>query len=289
MPEIVFIVPARKTDVLHRILSMLSFQKDRGFRAVVADFTGDVDLASVVAEFESRIPVSCVPLGAAGEVLWKTCLDAVPTAEWICFLGSDVDFSANSVRRMRRCISDHPGYDVFHWNLEEPFRKYCLKTKPGKLFRKVFRDGAEAPLSSFVFRGQALREALAADTEAAAMDLAVLLSAAKKTGIRTVRWERIGYRKPDTVTDPSLIEKEVRERLMFFRWSERFFGDDYPLGVGERLDLFASELVRLYPSYTPDDLKDDLNTFAVVNGPVRKMRASSALKAALKVRRDSLK
>ena len=115
-----------------------------------------------------------------------------------------------------------------------------------------------------------------------------LLAAAKKTGVRTARRERIGYTAPAPSTDPSVVEKEVRARLAFYRWSERYFGEEYPLGVSDRLALFAGELARLYPSFTADELKEDLNTFACVNGPIRRLKASSALKAALKARQEAL-
>ena len=163
----------------------------------------------------------------------------------------------------------------------------CLKSR--SLFRRVFREGDVAPISSFVIRAQVLREAFAADPDAAGMDLAVILSAARKTGIRSARWERISYNAPAPVDDPAWVEKDVRARLAFFRWSEGFFGEeDYPLDTGERLTLYANELARLYPSFTYEELKADLNSFAVVSGPFRKMRAASVLKAALKARQESL-
>ena len=289
MPEIVFIVPVQDTDLLHRTLSMLSFQKEGGFRACVVDLSGSDTVRSVAEEFEHKLSLTVVGKEATGQPLWKICLDAVPEAEWVCFLRPDVGLTNLSVKRMRRCIADHPAYDAFHWNLVEPSGKMGLKIRPDKLFLSVFEDGAETPLSSFVFRAQTLRDAFATDPESAGMDLAVILSGAKKTGIRTVRWERVGYSSPVPPTDPSLIEKEVRARLTFLRWSERFFGDDYPMGTGDRLDLIAKELARLYPSYTADELKENMNTFAVVNDPIRKMRASAALKAALKDRQESLK
>ena len=288
MPEIVFIVPARNIDTIHRTLSMLAFQKDRGFRVCVADLTGSSTAESVASEFEHTLKVSVTDVEPSGEPLGKCCLDLVPDAEWVCFLRSDIDLSAKSVGRMRKCIDAHDGYDAFRWILAEPNRKPGLKTRPDKLFTALFVDGEVAPLSSFVFRASALREAFAADPDAAGMDLAVILSGAKKTGIRTVRWERVGYKKPEEPADPALVEKHVRARLAFFRWSERFFGEEYPLGTGDRLALFAGELARLYPSFSPDELKEDLNTFAVVNGPIRRMKAASALKSALKARQEAL-
>lgn len=288
MAEITFVIPARNLDTLHRILSMLSFQKDAGFRAVIVDLAGSEAVHAIVPDFEHSFPVSVVTVDPAGQPLWKCCLDTVPDAEWVCFLTPGVDFTETSVKRMRRCIDGHGSYDAFHWNLAEPNKKWGLRTRPDRIFTNVFVDGGAAPISSFVFRTQALRDAFEADPEVAGMGHAVLLAAAKKTGVRSVRRERIGFTAPAPSTDPSVVEKEVRARLAFFRWSERFFGEDYPLGVSDRLALFATELARLYPSFTPDELKEDLNTFAVVSGPIRRMKASSALKAALKARQESL-
>lgn len=288
MAEIVFLIPARDVDSLHRTLSMLSFQKDRAFRAVLFDLAGSEAVRSLIPDFDHQFPVTVETVDPAGQPLWKCCLDAAPQAEWVCFLTPGVDLNATSVQRMKKCIDKHAGYDVFRWNLKDPHRKWRLKTRPDRIFTRVFVDKDEAPLSSFVFRAKTLRDALETDSEAAGMGLALILTAAKNTGVRTVRWERIGFNAPAPTTDPALVEKEVRARLSFFRWSERFFGDDYPLEVGERLTLFASELARLYPSFSPDALKEDMNTFAVVNGPIRRMRASSALKSALKARQETL-
>lgn len=289
MAEITFVISARNLDSLHRTLSMLSFQKDAGLRAVIVDFAGSEAIRAVVPDFEHNLPVSVVTVDPEGQPMWKCCLDAAPEAEWVCFLTPGVDFNELSVKRMRRCIDDHDAYDVFHWNLAEPNKKWGLRTRPDRVFTHIFVDGYAAPISSFVFRAKALRVAFEADPEAAGMGTAVILAAAKKSGVRTARRERIGYTAPIPSTDPSVVEKEVRSRLAFYRWSERYFGDEYPLGVSDRLALFAGELARLYPSFTPDELKEDLNAFACVNGPIRRMKASSALKAALKARQESLK
>lgn len=288
MAEIIFVIPARNLDLLHRTLSMLSFQKDAGLRAVIVDPVGSEAVRAVVPDFEHSLPVSVVTADPSGQPLWKCCLDAAPDAEWVCFLTPGVDFNETSVKRMRRCIDDHETYDVFRWNLAEPNKKWGLKTRPDRFFLNVFVDGAAAPISSFVFRAKTLRNAFEADSEVAGMSHALILAAAKNSGIRTVRFDRIGYTAPVPTTDPSVQEKEVRARLAFFRWSERFFGEEYPLGVGDRLALFAGELARLYPSFSPDELKEDMNTFACVNGPIRRMKASSALKSALKARQEAL-
>ena len=47
MAQITFVIPARTLDTLHRILSMLSFQKDTGYRAVIVDLAGSEAVRSV--------------------------------------------------------------------------------------------------------------------------------------------------------------------------------------------------------------------------------------------------
>ena len=130
MAEITFVIPARNLDTLHRTLSMLAFQKDAGLRAVIVDLAGSEAVHALVPDFEHNFPVSVVTVDPAGQPLWKCCLDAAPAAEWVCFLTPGVDFNEVSVKRMRRCIDDHEAYDVFHWNLAEPNKKWGLKTRP---------------------------------------------------------------------------------------------------------------------------------------------------------------
>ena len=106
MAEITFVIPARNLDTLHRTLSMLAFQKDAGLRAVIVDLVGSEAVRSIVPDFEHSLPVSVVTVDLAGQPLWKCCLDAAPSAEWVCFLTPGVDFNEMSVKRMRRCIDD---------------------------------------------------------------------------------------------------------------------------------------------------------------------------------------
>ena len=134
MAEITFVIPARNLDSLHRTLSMLSFQKDAGLRAVIVDFAGSEAIRAVVPDFEHNLPVSVVTVDSEGQPMWKSCLDAAPEAEWVCFLTPGVDFNELSVKRMRRCIDDHDAYDVFHWNLAEPNKKWGLRTRPDRVF-----------------------------------------------------------------------------------------------------------------------------------------------------------
>lgn len=283
MSEFAIILPAAPAADLHRTLSSLVFQKEKDFQVYLVQSPGT---SEAVTGFEDRLPLKWVDIASGGGAF--SALAAVKDEPFVCFLTPEVDLAPKSLRRMRRCIDGHPGHDVYHWNLAAPARKYGLKTAPARLFKEVFFKGGVAPLSSFVFRRSALAVWLASAPSAADSALAAVLACAGEQGIRTARWERLGWHRPAPAADPAALEREVRANLAFFRWTESFFGNAYPVGVGDRLDLFATEAARLYPSYTADELKALMQEFAVVDGPVRKLRASSALKGALKRRKETL-
>jgi hypothetical protein len=107
--------------------------------------------------------------------------------------------------------------------------------------------------------------------------------------IRNVWWERLAWTAPIQPQGPEAVKESVKKNLDLFRWCESFFGDDdFPLSVGDQLELFATELARLYPDYTEEQLKETMYSFQVSQGTIRKMRASSALSDAIKARERQL-
>ena len=251
-----------------RLLGSLHFQKYRDFVLYVP--SGD----PAASEYEDRFSIVEGGLEAVRE-------------EYVLFLEEGAALGKNFLKRAARCIKAHPGHDV--WNVAvEDARKLPLKTSPERLFTEVFSKGTPAPLSSFIFRVSALREHVVYGNGGKLLPLATVLSCACGEGIRRVRWERMSWTPSAPPTDPVLQEQAVRENLDFFHWTETFFREEYPLGTGEQLDLFAAEIAKLYPSYTPDELKEVMNSFAVSTGTVRRMRAASALKGAIKNRQKEL-
>lgn len=206
----------------------------------------------------------------------------------VCVLDAEAVPDKDFVRRILRTARRHPDFDVYHVNLAQG-PDYPRKLKAAKFFRLVVERGLPAPLSTFVFRTPRLKEKAVFRADSSLDPLPTILAAASLRPVRNVWRQRLEWTAPTTANDPVAEEKQIRQTLDFYRWSETFFGDeDYPLDTGDRLALFAKEVVRLYPSYDPDDLKEIMNGFQAAQGSVRRMRATLALKSALKDRQKQL-
>lgn len=190
------------------------------------------------------------------------------------------DFTARIVRSIQR----HPAFSVYHVNVEG-VRPFPRKASARKLFKLAVLQGVAAPLSSFVFRTEVLREKAVFRADGTLDPLPTAFSCAREKPVRNVWRGTVKWEAPLPSKDPMAVERAVREKLDLLRWTEDFFGDDdYPLSVGDQQKLFARELVKLYPSYSEEDLKEMMGGFMVAKGPVRKVRAMRALKSALKER-----
>lgn len=305
VPDIAIVIPSYEGTSLPKALESIASQRDSRVRVYVADDAGSPEIAAVAADYESRLDIRHTRfdtnLGQGSMVAHlRRSLDLVKDEEWVLFLSEDNELGEGALKRLRRCIRWNSGYDVFHWNTDiidaagnvvRETRKYPLKATAGRLFKEVFLNGAVAPLSAFVFRTAVLKDKFVTDDQAWRLELATILNAAKEKGVRTIRGARFRWREkaPGTAVPASRSDLAAQSAVRFFLWSETFFGEDYPIGTSDRLELYAKSVAGLYPSYTAEDLKDVMYSFAAVDGPIRKMKAASALKAALKEREEALK
>ena len=302
VPNIAFIVPAYRAADLHKTLQSLAMQTDRDFSVYLADDAVPEDLSALTAEFEDALSVRYTRFEERlGDVSrskhLSRALSLLRGEPFVCFLEGDAELTQDCVKRLRRTIARHPEYAVYHWNAEildaagapiEKMSRYGVSLRTDKLFRKLFMKGFRAPLPAFVFRTETLLSKGVFDGETYRTDLQNIFACAGETGVRTVRRARIRQRTA-AAPDPALQERETLSRLAFFRWSETFFGEDYPISVGDRLDLFAETAARLYPTYTADEVKARFMAFDVCQGTLRKLKASGALRYARKERGKDLK
>lgn len=247
-----------------RIMGALLFQKNRDFKVYVPEND------PVAADYEGQLNM--------GHGNWKTvdeplvCIlepGAVPSPRFVCrVLLSAWLFKKSQVFHVRTGIS------------------YGCKASAKKFFRLAVAEGVPAPLSSFVFRTAKLREMAVANTDGSLDVIPTVIGCAP---VRNVWWEKLSWTAPIQPQGPEAVKASVKKNLDLFRWCESFFGDDdFPLSVGDQLQLFATELARLYPDYTQEQLEETMLSFQVSQGTFRKMRASSALSDAIKARERQL-
>ena len=192
------------------------------------------------------------------------------------------------VARILRTARRHEEFNLYHVNVENA-KGFPRKADAKKIFKLSVVGDTPAPLSSFIFRTRVLREKAVLRPDGSLDGLSTVLSCAWDLPARNVWRETLSWTVPPVSADPSAEEKRIREKLDLLRWSETLFGDDdYPLSVGDQLNLFARETAKLYPSYTADELKEIMGGFQVAQGAVRKMRAAGAIKNAIKERQKSL-
>ena len=239
-----------------KILSALTFQRCKKFK---------VYLASGEAE---DYPSLDVRHGS-----WAQVEEPV-----LCILEPGAVPDRNFVARIALAVWLHPRFDVYHVNVEGQ-KAFPRKASAKKLFKLAVYEGVQAPLSSFVFRTEALRAKAVFKADGTLDVLPTVFSCVRERPVRNV-WR--GKLQWDAPVVP-LTEKAVHERLDLFRWTEDYFGDDdYPLTVGDQLKLFADELIKL--TLPEEELMTMMDSFLVSQGTIRRVRAHNALKNALKVK-----
>lgn len=303
--DLAILIPSARITWLPKTLRSLAFQSDRRFRVYVADDSSGEDIAGIVSEFEDSLDIRCKTftpnLGGTSLALHiDRALDMLREETLVLVLSDDNELSKFAVGRILKTVSRHPDFDVYHLNTEiidakgnvvETPKGFARKERNDRLFKDLFFKGAVAPLSSFVFRRNVFTSKLLLDETLLRTDLQTIFAASAEKGIRTVSRARLRWRRHDQSmsSTPALRRKLVFSVLGFFKWSETFFGDDYPISAGERMELFAKFAARLVPESKPEDIRDLYMQFAVFNGPIRRMKGASIIKRAIRDREEYLK
>lgn len=248
-----------------KLFASLLFQKNKDFQVYVPQAD------SLTQEYEEHLPLKT---GGLEQVTEPLC--------WILEPGTLP--GKRFLKRVLRGVERHPDFDVYHVNLLGQ-RAFPRKVKVARLFKLALLQAVPAPLSAFVFRTPRLREKAVFRPDGSLDAPATVMACAQERPVHTIWLEKLNWTAPALPQDLEEEERRIRTRLDLLRWTETFFGeDDYPLGTGDRLDLYAAQVARLYPAHSPEELKELMLTFQAAQGPVRKLRATSALKNALKQR-----
>ena len=260
MNKLAIVVPQPDDTVMGALL----FQKNKKFTVYVPENE------PVSADYEGQLTLRHGTWKSVEEPL--VCIlepGAVPSPHFVCrVLFSAWLFSKSQVFHVRTGLS------------------YGCKASAKKFFRLAVVEHVPAPLSSFIFRSAKLREMSVAKPDGSLEVIPTVIGCAP---VRNVWWEKLNWTAPLEPQGPEAVKASVKKNLDLFRWCESYFGDDnFPLSVGDQLDLFATELARLYPEYTEEQLSETMLSFQVSQGMIRKMRASSALSDAIKARERQL-
>ena len=238
-------------------------------------------------DFKIYIPEHSDAIGADEDSLNYTIGTLADVKEdFVMFLCPKAEPGKGMLGRVNRTITEHPEFDVYHINLEgEP--KFPLKVDAEDFFVMVAQKDFKAPLSSFVFRTSVLKEMIVYRADETKDPLATVISCIGKGKMRTVRHTTLVHRFP--ALTPEQKEERIWRRIEFLRWTESYWGDeDYPVTVAKGFAIYAKEVAKLYPSRGKDELKQIMEGFTTVKGPVRKLMASSALKKAIKAREEEM-
>ena len=239
-----------------KVLSALTFQKYKKFKVYLA--TGEAE----------EYPSLNVRHGS-----WSQVEEPV-----LCILEPGAVPDRCFTFRVALAVWLHRKFDVYHVNVEGE-KAFPRKASAKKLFRLAVYQGVRTPLSSFVFRTEALRAHAIFKADGTLDVLPTVFSCLRERPLRNVWKGKMQWEKPV----PPQTEATIRERLALFRWTEDYFGDDdYPLTVGDQLKFFADELTKL--TLPEEELVKMMDSFLVSQGTLRRVRARSALKNALKVK-----
>ncbi len=252
-----------------KVLGALLFQQCKDFKVYLPEDD------PLTADYEGKLPIV--------HGVWQNAAEPLS-----CILESGALPDPKFVKRVLRTVRRHPDFDVYHVNLRDG-KAFPCKCSTRKLFQLAILQGQSAPLSSFIFRSARLREKAVYKADGSLEVLPTVLSCAQNRPIRNVWLQKLDWNAPAATKDPAGEVAAIQQQIDLYRWTETFFGDDdYPLSVGDQLKLFAQEVAKLYPSYSPEELKEIMNNFQVSQGAVRKLRASNALKSAIKERQKTL-
>ena len=232
-------------------------------------------------DFKIYVPEHCDAIPADEDSLNYTLGGLADVKEdFVMYMNQQAEPARDMLGKVNRTITEHPEFDVYHINLDGG-PKFPLKAEADRLFMDVFIKGMAAPLPSFVFRTTVLKEKIVYRANETIDPLATAISCIGSGQYRTVRHASLKYNT--FALTPEEAEDRVWRRIEFLRWTETYWGDeDYPLTVAKSFSLFAKEIVALYPGRSKDELKEIMDGFTTVKGPVRKLMASSALKKAIK-------
>ena len=178
-----------------RILGALTYQKNKKFKVYLV--TGEAD----------EYPSLKVQHGSWSQV----------TERYVCILEPGAVPDPHFVCRINWTLAMHPKFDVYHVNVQGE-KAFPRKASARKVFQLAVWQGVKAPLSSFIFRADALRKNAIFKADGTLNLLPTVFSCCKERPVRNIWLGQLEWRGPEVPR----TEEAIREKLDLFRWTEEF-------------------------------------------------------------------
>ena len=104
------IIPSSTPESLHKMLSMLSFQRFHDFQVYVLYPGKFGDLMSVAESFDAKMSIR-VQQVAPSECTPGAAVQLVRDEPFVLFMDPTVEYGKKAFKRMARCIQSHPDHD----------------------------------------------------------------------------------------------------------------------------------------------------------------------------------
>lgn len=243
MSELAIIIPAYKDAYLDQTLCSLAGQTDKDFTVYIGDDCSPFPLESIVDKYRGKLEIvyERFPDNRGGTDLvaqWERCLALMGDEEFFCLFSDDDVMQPACVERLREAWKCHPGFDVYHFDLDimdagGQLKQHCaafpLTMSADSFIHELYSYRIDARMPEFVFRTRKFREAggFVRFDLAYRSDNATVLAVAKDKGICTVQGARVVWRDSgvnvSSSQNPALRLRRVVASISFFNWMESYY------------------------------------------------------------------
>ena len=200
MSQLAIVIPAYKVDFLEKTLSSLKNQSCQDFSVYIGDDASPFDLYDIVSKFESDLDIHYFrfPSNLGGTNLvgqWERCINLCQNEKWINLFSDDDIMEKDCIRHFYEAnIPDNINVVHYDINLIDKAGSCISECSPfpeqitaESFFNSLFRRELVARMPEFIFRASFLKKGLIHFDLAWRADTALVISAGRQGGIKTIK------------------------------------------------------------------------------------------------------
>jgi hypothetical protein len=249
---IAVVIPAWKTDFLHRTLEGFANQTNRDFRVYVGDDSSPGPVSEIVDSFSGRLDIVYHRFGSnlGGTDLvaqWERCIALSSDEPWIWLFSDDDMADPTCAADLIEAIGQNPSSDLFRFDLRVVDEFDAVQTEyprfPGVYPTLAFyRDRRDGKLTSFatefVFSRRVYQDNGFVKFDLAwGSDVCTWTRFAGINGISTIGPGKVSWRSSSRNITPNntnlaLLERKIRAEATQISWASDWFrGQGYQWGI----------------------------------------------------------